>query len=184
MNIDIPLQSIKHLAESRKMDVSYVTRDLDVSGNTVHLNTLRDANTLAERLIMPMAALMALVESDLDQGIKVCRKDEGFVREAERKGKPYYTYQHLATSNAAPELMALRVKVHCDNEQDVVLNGGHSSKELIYVTQGTIRMHWDNGEDTRNVDLHEGDSVYLDPNVRHSFRSLGGTAELLAFNYS
>jgi mannose-6-phosphate isomerase-like protein (cupin superfamily) len=184
MNIDIPLKSVASLAEARKMTVGGVTAGLEVRGDALQLRSLDDASLLAGRLVMPLAALMAEVESDLDQGIKVCRKQEGFVRESERKGKRYYTYQHLATSNAAPELMALRVTVHCDSEEDTVLNAGHHSKELIYVTRGEIRMNWQAGDDTRMVDLHEGDSVYLNPDVRHSFRSLGGSAELLAFNYS
>lgn len=184
MNTVLSMQKVRTLAESRKMVLADITSDLDVDGDTLRLNQIDDVQTLAERLILPASAVMALLESDLDEGIKVCRKEEGFVRLAKRKGKAYYTYQHLATSNAAPELMALRVTVHCNSEEDVELNGGHGSKELIYVTEGDILMHWQTGVDTRQVELHPGDSVYLDPNVRHSFRSLGGNAELLAFNYA
>jgi len=184
VEIHIPLRRLKQLAESRKMVVDAVTVDLDKDEHSVRLSGFADARLLADRLVMPMSSLIEMADSDLDEGIRVCRREDGFVRDAERQGKLYYTYQHLATSNAAPELMALRVTVYCNKEEDVVLNAGHGSKELVYVTKGNIRMHWNGAEGTRNVDLAEGDSVYLNPDVPHSFRALDGTAELLAFNYS
>lgn len=44
-------------------------------------------------------------------------------------------------------------------------------------------MHWTAQSRKRSVDLDCGDSVYLQPNVPHSFMSLDGESELLAFNY-
>jgi mannose-6-phosphate isomerase-like protein (cupin superfamily) len=182
MNLAIPVSHLRQIAESRKMKVESFLETLDHDSENVNLSSIGDLQALAERLVVSPSELLRQ-HDDLDDGIKVCRRHEGFTRSQERKGKLYYTYQHLATTSAAPELMALRVSVHCGDEEDVVLNGGHDSKELIYINRGRIRMHWNGPSGMRSLDLDEGDSVYLAPNIPHSFRSLHGESELLAFNY-
>lgn len=141
---------------------------------------------LATRLRIPVASLFEDGKDDLDNGVKICRSTEGFTRIAERKGTKYYTYRHLATTDAAPELMALHVMIHCGDDNKVVLNGGHGSKEIVYILEGRVRMHWQHGSDLRQVDLEPGDSVYINPGVSHSFISadgVGGKCSLLAVNY-
>jgi mannose-6-phosphate isomerase-like protein (cupin superfamily) len=177
-------EKLEKLAIGRKMDASQVMSGFAMEEGGVKLDSMDDLRALSDRLILPMDQVLEAVDSDLDDGVKVCRKAEGFVRTSERNGNRYYTYQHLATSKAAPELMALRVTVHCNSDDQVVLNGGHGSKEIVYITKGPIRMDWQALGQLRQVDLREGDSVFLSPNVSHSFRALGSQdAELLAFNY-
>ena len=177
-------QKLEKLATGRKMELPQVLDGFASKDGGVQVNALEDLRVLSDRLILPVEQLLEATANDLDDGVKVCRKQEGFVRSSERAGRKYYTYQHLATSKAAPELMALRVTVHCKDEDHVSLNGGHGSKEIVYITKGPIRMHWEAAGVRRQVDLNEGDSVFLLPNVSHSFRSLDEhDGELLAFNY-
>lgn len=183
MQMMIPLSHVEKMAIGRKMLPESVIEKFPVNDAGLVLRDFDDLRQLSELLVLPMSEVLALASADLDDGVKVCRKDEGFVRTAERGGKAYYTYQHLATSADAPELMALRVSVHCQNEEDVVLNAGHGSKEIVYVTKGRIRMHWQAGDVRRSTDLDCGDTAYVRPNVPHSFISLEGESELLAFNY-
>jgi mannose-6-phosphate isomerase-like protein (cupin superfamily) len=182
MSFEISFHNVRRIAESRKMLVAEALDGFDSDSDVVRLAHAEDLRALATRLLVSPSELL-LGQDDLDDGIKVCRREQGFSRAQQRKGKLYYTYQHLATTSAAPELMALRVTVHCNDEEDVVLNAGHDSKELVYVTVGGIRMHWDTGSGVREVDLGQGDSVYLAPGIPHSFRSIEGESELLAFNY-
>jgi len=182
MAFKIQIRHVQEIAESRKMLISEVLEGIEHDCDNLRIVDGDQVRALARKLLVTPARLLG-EQDDLDDGVKLCRRDGGFVRRQERKGKLYYTYRHLATTSAAPELMALRVSVHCNDEEDVVLNGGHESKELVYVTIGQIRMHWANGAALRSIDLDEGDSVYLSPNIPHSFRSLIGESELLAFNY-
>jgi len=142
---------------------------------------------LADTLIVPCSILSGdngLDDSDLDGGVKITARDEGFRITSERGGAPYYTYQHLATTNAAPELMALKLTLHCDNEEGIVLNEGHDSKELIYVLKGDVRFDWiDPSGEPRMARVNEGGSCYVDAGIPHSFSSIGSTAEVLAINY-
>ena len=131
-----------------------------------------------------MSGDTTLDKSDLDGGVKISGPGEGFRITSQRGGAPYYTYQHLATTNAAPELMALKLTLHCHDEAGIVLNDGHDSKELIYVLKGDVRFDWiDPAGQRREARVNQGGSCYVDAGVPHSFSSIGPTAEVLAINY-
>lgn len=123
---------------------------------------------------------------DLKDGVKISRKDQSFKRDEIRNGKKYYTYHHLATTTYDPNLMALRLDVHCKSEDDICLNSGHESKELVYVTKGKVQVQWrlEGGEIETDI-LNEGDSIFVQPNVPHSFTAIDSkeSAEIIAVNY-
>lgn len=179
--------TIERHATNRKMLISSLVDEGQIDENHISLNNINELANLSKVLAVPVASLFEASGDDLTNDIKVYRADEGFVRTSSREGREYYTYRHLATTDAAPELMALHVTVRCTEEDAVVLNGGHPSKELIYVLEGKIRMHWDARAERHHVDLAPGDSVFLRPGVSHSFISIGDdgrSAALLAFNYN
>lgn len=182
---------LERLITSRKMCPSDVLAPYSQAGDHVLIPD-DDLPGLADRLIVPTTLLVSASpaandeaeQTDLDGGVKVYRADEGFRRTISRSGTTYYTYQHLATTKAAPELMALKVTLHCDDSDSVVFNGGHDSKELIYVLHGRVRMDWESSDGRRTEILESGDSAYLRPGVSHSFISASETAEIIAVNYA
>ncbi|VVO18387.1 cupin domain-containing protein [Pseudomonas fluorescens] len=187
MSIKIGIAKIEELAASRKMSVDEVLRAINaVRTEYVVIDSMSELQKLADVLIIPMDEVLRGLRSDLTNGVKIFKRNEGFRKVSSRDGKKYYTYQHLATTNSAPELMALKVTLHCGSLEDVVLNEGHSSREVVYVLKGAVRVDWGDGvEAERQAEvLLEGDSIYISPNVPHSFMALEGSSEILAFNYS
>ena len=185
MKIDLNL--LEKVATSRKMPVQSLIRDFAIEGGAVVLPNVEHVNQLADTLLVPGSMLSPGTDSDrsdLDGGVKIAAPGEGFRITSHRGGAPYYTYQHLATTNAAPELMALKLTLHCRNEDGIRLNEGHDSKELIYVLKGDVRFDWiDPTGERRTARVKQGGSCYVDSGIPHSFSSIGSTAEVLAINY-
>lgn len=188
MSILINASQIEKLSSKRKMSVDEV---LDVVGEccnragVLELESFDALQKLADKLVMPISELLVDTRKDLESGVVIFKSDQGFAKEVCREGSRYYTYKHLATSNTAPELMALKVSLHCESREAVVLNGGHASREVIYVLKGSVRFDWrgDGAEDAETATLNFGDSVYISPGIKHSFMALESGAEILAFNY-
>lgn len=188
MSIVIDLARLEKLASKRKMSVGEVVGEAEIKGasaNCIKLESMRELQLIADKLLMPLSELLGGVGSDLDAGVAVYKAHQGFVKEVSREGSKYYTYQHLATSNTAPELMALKVLLHCESDEKICLNSGHLSREIVYVLKGCVRVDWyDKGTASiRNGTLNEGDSIYISPGVEHSFIAIELGAEILAFNY-
>jgi mannose-6-phosphate isomerase-like protein (cupin superfamily) len=183
----IDLNILEQVAISRKMPIDDLIRGFRVENGSVELPEAEALAKLASKLIVPTSVLTGGEPSDttdLDGGVKIAEPGEGFRITGERGGAPYYTYQHLATTDAAPELMALKLTLHCNSEKGIVLNDGHDAKELIFVLRGDVRMDWVDPEgEQRTARLQQGASVYVDPGLPHSFSSIGETAEVLAINY-
>lgn len=188
MSIEINMSQVGILSSKRKMSVdevlSVVKKSCPTSG-ALELDDFAQLQKLADKLVMPVSELLASTGNDLECGVVIYKSDEGFAREISREGSRYYTYQHLATSNTAPELMALKVFLHCDNREAVVLNGGHAAREVIYTLKGRVRFDWteEGGDKVKSSTLNPGDSVYISPGVKHSFIALEPGSEILAFNY-
>lgn len=183
--IKLSKKVVQRWSADRKKVFEEVIKGFSMEGENIIFPSFEQVKELAEELTVPIHELIQNEQDlDLNDGVKVCRKEEGFTRTSERKGSKYYTYQHLVTTNALPTLMALRVTVHCNEETKVVPNGGHSSFEFIYVAKGDIRMHWETEAGLKTEELHVGDSVYIHPNTSHSFMAMNGEeAELIAVNF-
>lgn len=178
--------TVEGLLASRKMTLSHLNGSAKVEGENVVFGSFGELNDLAGQISVPVAAFFEKGASDLDDGVKIARRDDTFKREEIRDGEHYYTYHHLATTSAEPSLMALRLDVHCHDPQKITLNAGHGSKELVYVTKGTVQVQWTNTEGTMREDvLNEGDSIFVWPNTPHSFTALNADspAEIIAVNY-
>jgi len=186
MTIRISVSKVEQLAVSRKMNVEEVLKSVNFKcGEYIEFKSTGKLVRLANVLVMPISELVRDVSTDLTEGVKILRNNEGFCKVSNRGGNEYYTYKHLATSNSAPELMALKVVLHCESSENIVLNEGRSSKEVVYVLKGVVRVDWGNGlgAERRTEVLNEGDSIYLSPGVPHSFMGLELNSEILAFNY-
>ena len=185
MKIDFNL--LEKVATSRKMPIGEVIRGLPVEDGKVVLSQSDALDKLAETLIVPSSLLAgsgAEDRSDLDGGVKIAEPGQGYRITTDRAGAPYYTFQHLATTNAAPELMALKLTLHCNREQGIVLNDGHEAKEVVYVLKGDVRLDWiDQAGERRSARVNQGGSFYVDAGVPHSFSSIGETAEVISINY-
>ncbi|PJD91619.1 MAG: hypothetical protein CK424_06220 [Legionella sp.] len=180
-NLAIKQHVVESLVASRKMLPDQIIRDYEVKNGDVIFKNFTELKHLSDKLAVPVKDFF--VENDLDDGIKISRKNDSFHRVSEKGGVKYYTYNHLATTKTEPNLMALRVDLHCKDIDKITLNDGHDSKELVYVTKGKVRMDWKTDNGVRNVELNVGDSAYVSPNVPHSFMAMEDNSELIAVNY-
>ena len=177
---------LEALLATRKMTLEHLS---GISQDTAHVyfDGVEHLQQVAEYLAIPLSEFFAgQTASDLDDGVKIARRNSTFKREEIREGVHYYTYEHLVTTNQDPGLMALRLDLHSDDEQPLRLNGGHGAKEVVYVTRGAVRVRWLGEDDELNEDvLNEGDSIFILPHVAHSFTNhVGGEkAEIIAINY-
>lgn len=175
---------IEKWALLRKMNPAEVLAGYTVNENEITMNYQEMVDLCNQLNVPPSKLLEETTELDLDRGIKISRNGQTYKRTSERNGKKYYTYNHLVTTTAYPTLMPLRVELHCNDENDIVLNGGHDSTEIVYVTKGTVRMHWEYDNKIHQLDLNIGDSAYIQPGVSHSFMAVGNEdAELIAINW-
>lgn len=184
MSINLLKRNIDEVSHSRKKTLGEVIEGFRHDEKYVYLESMEDLNKLAEILNVKPSVLFDSDEiDDINEGVKILYNNEGYSRTSKRKGKDYYTYKHLVTTNTDPGLMPLRVTLHCRDDEDVTLNAGHDSKEVIYITKGKIKMDWESNNQRYSKVLTVGDSAYIHPGVPHSFMALDNDAELLAFNY-
>lgn len=180
-NLSIDSSIVRNLIEGRKMCPADVLKNHQSTEDKIIFNDINHLRELSDKLAVPMKDFFT--ENDLDNGVKISRKDSAFSRTIEKNGTKYYTYNHLATTKTESNLMALRVNLHCRDEEKIILNGGHASKEIIYVTKGVVRMDWETKNERTHAELNVGDSAYLSPGVSHSFIALVDDSELIAVNY-
>lgn len=184
--IKLEKNTVEGLLASRKMTLSHLNETAKVEGSNVVFGSFEKLKDLADQISVPVARFFDSGASDLDDGVKIARRNDTFNRKEIRNGEHYYTYHHLATTSEEPSLMALRLDVHCHDPKKIALNEGHGSKELVYVTKGTVQVQWKNNEGTlREGVLNEGDSIFVWPNTPHSFTALNAEspAEIIAVNY-
>lgn len=181
--IRLKKETFTQWVQLRKMDPEQIIKAYKVEGNFV-IFTYEELLEFCAKLNLSISTILKENETlDLTDGVKVTKKDSAYKRVNEKNGKKYYTYNHLVTTDAYPTLMPLRVELHCNDEKDVVLNGGHDSTEIVYVTKGTVRMHWEFENVTKYMDLEVGDSAFIQPGISHSFMAVGNDAELIAVNW-
>lgn len=181
-SICLSKQRVSDLIASRKMSPEAVLLDYDVQNNKVRFKDFDQLSSLADKLVIPVKDFFE--DDDLNHGVKIGRKNGAFSRAIEKNGTKYYTYNHLATTKTEPNLMSLRVELHCKDPDKIALNFGHGSKEIVYVTKGKVRMDWKAKDGNQhNEELNVGDSAYVSPYIPHSFIALEDNSELIAVNY-
>jgi len=183
--IQFPLSKIRLLVEGRKKLLTEITAPLTVKDDTVTFKDVMAVDAFAKELDVPIKAVFESGErTDLDEGVKIGRGASAYKRTSERSGVPYYTYHHLVTTSDEPNLMALRVDLHAKDGMPVRFNAGHDSKEIVYVTRGRVRVDWTPAQRaTRTEYLEQGDSIYIEPGVPHSFMAAAEATEIIAVNY-
>ena len=181
LDIAVEKNNLRSLIESRKMSSDEIIKSYESIGSKIVFKSFEELKNLSDKLAVPIKDFF--IDNDLEEGIKIGRRAEGFSRTIEREGVKYYTYNHLATTKTEPNLMALRVDLHCKDIDKVTLNKGHSSKEIVYITKGKVRMDWKTENGNHYTELNVGDSAYVSPNIPHSFLALEDNSELIAINY-
>lgn len=183
----ISISTLRRLIESRKMTEEEVVPKYDLSGDSLEL-TFQEIKEIAKSLVVPVSSLIAnnigidANENDLNNGIKIGRAIGAYERSSQRRDTLYYTYHHLAKTKTQPTLMPLRITIHCLDPERVVMNA-HETREFVYVSVGPIRFHWSMSECDHIEILEQGDSVYIEPNIDHSFTAILKEGEIIAINY-
>jgi len=77
---------------------------------------------------------------------------------------PGYHFQDLAYNYAGKVMQPLLVTLDPSDEPAALVT--HSGQEFNYVTKGTIILVFND----REIELHEGDSVYFNPQIPHGQR--------------
>ncbi|MBF2304038.1 cupin domain-containing protein [Staphylococcus epidermidis] len=179
--ITLKRNHIENLCNSRKMLLTDLPLNYE-DNNHILIKDDYELQNIASLLNVTVRDLFELPK--VKKGVIKQESKNAYRRTSQRNNKDYYTYEHMVTVPEESNLMSLKVILHCQNENDIQLNDGHPSKELVYVTKGTIRVDWVESNDEKKTDiLNVGDSLYIYPNTPHSFMSLENNSELLAFNY-
>ncbi len=186
-HISFPKQHIASILASRKMTLEQLAGIADVHDDNVVFLSFQVLRDFSDHIAVPLSEFYQEAPNcDLDNGVKIARRNETFSRDEIRDGVHYYTYHHLVTTKADPKLMALRLDLHSNENQPLRLNTGHGSREVVYVTRGTVRVQWlDNEQQLNEEILNEGDSIFVTPFVPHSFtnHSTQEKSEIIAINY-
>ncbi|MFB4393169.1 MULTISPECIES: cupin domain-containing protein [unclassified Pseudomonas] len=184
--ITICKNNLERLLGSRKMTMEHIS-DVAFDQHFAYFESIEHLRKLSNYLALPLSDLfLGSTSTDLTNGVKIARRGTGFKREEIRNGVHCYTYEHLVTTNQDPRLMALRLDVRADDFKCMPLNDGHASKEIVYVTKGSVRVRWlDSDQEIKEGVLHQGDSIFILPNVPHGFISNvpGEKSEIIAINY-
>ncbi|CDM89401.1 cupin domain-containing protein [Xenorhabdus bovienii] len=186
-NIFFPKQQILSILSSRKMTLEQLVGIADIHHDNVVFPSPQVLRDFSDHIAVPLSVFYQEDPcSDLDDGVKIARRNGTFSRDEIRDGVHYYTYHHLVTTKADPGLMALRLDLHSNETQPLRLNSGHSTREVVYVTRGTVRVQWlDDAQQLHEEILNEGDSIFVTPLVPHSFtnHSTQEKSEIIAINY-
>lgn len=182
--IRIPYSGLLKVIHSRKMKEQDLLHLFSVSQDMAVFEDFNQIQKLSERIHIPTSVIVGAAEkSDMPSGVKICRYKDGYEQVSYRDGIKYYTYHHLVTSAEEPDLMALHLLVHSTDLANYKLNGGHASKEFVYVLKGRVRMHWQHEDRLYENDLEQGDSTFIRPGISHSFVAIEENSELIAVNY-
>lgn len=184
--IKLETATVGSLLASRKMTLKNLDETVRVEDESIYFANFDSIKKLADNLDLPVADFFVDERNDLIDGVKIARRNATYSRDEFRGEKKYYTYHHLVTTNADPELMALRLDLHYQGDE-AILNSGHGSREVVYVTRGTVKVVWENeAGELKDDEMSEGDSIFIWPNTPHSFSSArkGETAEIIAINYA
>ena len=177
-----------------KLSPETLGRMIDVPAETVQgwidsgpddsLNVAK-LDRLARALGTTIAALVPDPDDDLDLGVTFQRPGDNESRQTVRGGVDYYGFQCLARTRTMPAFIPLVVDVLVDDPKDVQLNHGHASHEFIYVMEGEIEARWGDPANPRLEVLPTGSSLYIKPDVPHSWTATPGSgrAKLLAVNF-
>lgn len=174
-------QDLLYLFRSRKM----LPSDMDISFDEPVNLTLPDVKRICEGLSVPLFELLRLAKNcgdDLTCKVKIGRNSGYYERIATKNGVRSYHYRHVLKTSSDYHFMALRTTPLYEDE--VYLNDGHATKELVYVLRGSVFMHWQKGLGAiRKVTLNQGDSVYIEPWVKHAFSKIEPDSEILAVDF-
>ena len=180
-------QHVISILSSRKMTIEDLNGVADINEDNIIFPSHQDLKNFSDNIAVSLSAFYQDInDSDLDDGVKIARRDETYSREEIRDGIHYYTYHHLVTTKADPKLMALRLDLHTNEEHPIRLNSGHGSREIVYVTRGTVRVQWlDESQSMCEDVLNEGDSIFITPHIPHSFTNYSNQekSEIMAVNY-
>ncbi|BET95596.1 cupin domain-containing protein [Xenorhabdus taiwanensis] len=186
-NISFSKQNISSILSSRKMTLEQLTGIAEIHNDSVVFPSFQALSDFSDHIAVPLSMFYREAQDrDLDDGVKIARRNETFSRDEIRDGVHYYTYHHLVTTKADPGLMALRLDLHSNETQPLRLNSGHGTREVVYVTRGTVRVQWlDDAQQQHEEILNEGDSIFITPFVPHSFtnHSKQEKSEIIAINY-
>lgn len=173
------------ILSSRKMTLENLNNFADINDSSVVFHSHQSLVNFSNSSALPLSIFFNDAD-DLDDGVKIARKNDTFSRDETRDDVHYYTYHHLVTTKTDPDLMALRLDLHSNNTQPLKLNSGHKTKEVVYVTRGKVRIQWLDENNQLNEDiLNEGDSIFITPFVPHSFTNFDKNlkSEIIAINY-
>lgn len=177
------VERLKAIAAKRKMELQDLI-EVDGSAKDLLLSD-EEAVRIADKLCIPAShlGLTTPQRTDLHVGAKISRWRDAYQRTADRSGVPYYTYRHLAKTTDDPSFMPLHITLLCGADGAVQMNPGHEEKEFVYVLRGRVRVDLEKDGISRTDVMEEGDSIYLEAGVAHSFVRITAKAEILAVNY-
>lgn len=139
--------------------------------------TFTNLMRLAEGLEIPLSDLVAL-DRDISEVSGVsARMTVSRHSEIKFRATPKYDIGALAADLLHKRMTPLIERVRAGNRDAGDGMISHGGEEFVYVLSGTIEVHTEHYQPVR---LEEGDSVYLDSTMAHTYVAVkGGDAEIL-----
>ncbi len=124
---------------------------------------------LAEGLAIPLGDLVSLDRdiARVSARMTVSRRDE-----VEYRSTPKYDIGALAPDLLHKRMTPLIERVHVGNAAAGDGMISHGGEEFVYVLSGAIEVHTEHYQPVR---LEQGDSVYLDSTMAHTYTAIEGT---------
>lgn len=146
--------------------------------------SLATLDKLATALETHIAELTPCASTDLCDGVQIKEADTGDVYVGVRNGQEYYRYRELVRSRDCPNMVSLIVDVLGTDPVRAQFNAGHDGHEFIYVVDGDVQASWGDPAAPSTARLQQGSSLYISPNVPHTFTAASSSgARLLAVNF-
>jgi len=133
--------------------------------------TFTNLMRLAEGLEIPLSDLVALDRDETKQSSVSARMTVSRHGEIKFRSTPKYDIGALAADLLHKRMTPLIERVRVGNHgvgDDMISHGG---EEFVYVLSGAIEVHTEHYQPVR---LDEGDSVYLDSTMAHTYVALDG----------
>lgn len=128
---------------------------------------------LSQRLGLRMSELFAEEGEDSPQQI-TARRSLGDLEHAVRVDTPNYEYYYLCTELRRKRMIPVVTKIRAKTLEQFGAMVRHAGEEYIYVLKGRVIV---NTEFYDPVVLEEGQSIYIDSNMRHAYLADEGCEE-------
>lgn len=177
---------IENILASKKMILADISKYISIDDKKIVVEKFADLLMLSQDTNIPLHIFFTAHVSAISSQpslVFIARKDTLYSR-IKIEANSSYHYRHVMILNQDPNLLVLRTTPLNSSFNESSPNKGHEVKEIVYVLSGVVGITWSSkNKEIRTQVLEQGDSVFIEPWIPHSFCSLSQDSEILAMDY-